>query len=104
MRKSKLLGNAIIVGDTCSVYSRFILRELPLVTNPIRRLWISIKGRRKEWEERELTASADVVTAVSAQDAEYFRSIARDPERIKLFSNVVDLADFQLNNVPAMEL
>ncbi len=87
--------SAILVGDTCSVYSRFILRELPLVTDPIRRMWIAIKGRRKEREERELTASADVVTAVSELDAEYFRPIARNPERIKVFSNVVDLCDFE---------
>lgn len=85
---------AVIVGDTEAVYSRFILREMPLVTNPLRRLWIGLKGRRKEAEERELTAKADIVTAVSEVDAAYFRSIATDPSRIKLFSNVVDLRDF----------
>lgn len=83
-----------IVGDTCSVFSRFVLRELPLVSNPLRRLWIRAMGRKKQREERMLTALADVVTAVSELDAQYFRSIAPHPERVKLFSNVVDLGDY----------
>lgn len=95
---------AIIVGDTEAVYSRFILRELPLVTNPLRRFWISLKGRNKEVEERELTTKADIVTAVSEVDAEYFRSIAPDSRRIKLFSNVVDLRDFDSLVDPLMQL
>lgn len=86
--------SALIVGDTCSVYSRFVLRELPLVSNPARRWWIRARGWKKVREERELTASADVVTAVSELDADYFRSIAPDPTRVKLFSNVVDVRDY----------
>lgn len=96
-------GSAI-VGDTEAVYSRFILRELPYVTNPVRRFWINLKGRQKQVEERELTASADIVTAVSEVDAAFFRSIAPDPGRIKLFSNVVDLSDFRTVNPPTLQL
>lgn len=86
--------NARIVADTCSVYSRFVLRELPLVSNPMRRIWIRMRGRKKEREERILTTTADVLTAVSELDAQYFRSISAKPERIRLFSNVIDLKDY----------
>lgn len=95
---------AVIVGDTCSVFSRFILREVPLITNPVRRSWVILKGRRKERQERRLVQSANVVTAVSALDANYFRSIAREPERVKLFSNIVDLDDYRDDGKPRAPL
>jgi polysaccharide biosynthesis protein PslH len=85
---------ARIVADTCAVYSRFVLRELPLETRPLRRLWISLRGRKKEDEERILTRTADVLTAVSELDARYFRSIAPQSERVKLFSNVIDVDQY----------
>ncbi|PIS12086.1 MAG: hypothetical protein COT73_00360 [Bdellovibrio sp. CG10_big_fil_rev_8_21_14_0_10_47_8] len=91
---------AYVIGDTCSVYSRFVLRELPLIKNPIRRWWVEQRGRKKIQEEKELTEFANVVTAVSELDAEYFRSIAPRPQTIKLFSNVVDLLDYK-THVPA---
>ena len=87
--------SSVVVGDTCAVYSRFILRELPMVKNPIRRALITARGKKKEKEELELVNFADVVTAVSTLDADYFRSIANDPKRIKLFSNVIDLDDYK---------
>ena len=95
---------AIVVGDTEAVYSRFVLREVPFVGNPVRRLWITWKGRRKESQERQLARQADVVTAVSEVDAEYFRSLAPDPARVKLFSNVVDLADYQGESASTLQL
>lgn len=103
-RLRRLCPEAVIVGDTEAVYSRFILRELPLVSNPARRIWIEYKGKKKEAEERELTAKADAVTAVSEIDAEYFRSLAPDPSRVKLFSNVVDLRDFEMDMLAPIHL
>lgn len=100
----RLCPTALIVGDTCSVYSRFILRELPLVSNPVRRWWISRRGHKKEREEHLLTASADAVTAVSEFDAQYFRSISTRPDRVKLFSNVIDLHEYVVTNLsPSQE-
>lgn len=87
--------NAFIVGDTCSVYSRFILRELEVETNFLRRLWISYKGKKKEAQEKILTTQCDVVTAVSELDAQYFRVISPRKDNIFLFSNIVDLEDFK---------
>lgn len=83
-----------IVGDTEAVYSLFVLRELPMVNNPIRWLLIWLRGKKTQAEERALTARADVVTAVSDVDADFFRQLAPRPQNIMRFSNVVDLADF----------
>jgi len=86
---------ATIVGDTEAISSRFILRELPLVKNPLRWLRIYYRGKQKEFEERELVRKADFVTAVSMIDILYFRSIASDPSKIISFSNTIDLSEFK---------
>ncbi len=93
-----------IVGDTEAVYSLFVLRELPMVRNPIRRLGIWLRGKKTEAEERVLTARADVVTAVSEVDADFFRRLASQPRNIMCFSNVVDLADFRERIEPPLPL
>jgi glycosyltransferase involved in cell wall biosynthesis len=87
--------SAIIIGDTEAVYSRFILRELPLVNNPIRWLKILYRGKVKEFEERELVKTADIVTAVSNVDIMYFRTITGEKSKIMSFSNTIDLSDFK---------
>lgn len=84
-----------LVADTCAVYSRFILRELPYQKNPTLRTSIEVRGNAKKEEEKILVNLADVTTAVSEVDAGYFRSIAKAPERIRLFSNVVDVEDYE---------
>lgn len=89
------LPKARIVGDTEAVQSRFILREVPMIANPLRRTLVRRRGRRTEWEEMELVNTADAVTAVSDVDADYYRALARDPSRIHRFSNVVDVDDYR---------
>lgn len=84
-----------IVCDTDSVWSRFVLRELLYVGSERRRAEIERKGRKKEAEERSWVRLCDVTTAVSEVDAAYYRSIGPDPERIRLFSNVIDLASYR---------
>jgi glycosyltransferase involved in cell wall biosynthesis len=83
-----------LVCDTDSVWSRFVLRELPLEQDPGRRAAISKKGVEKEEEERAWVALCEVTTAVSEVDAEYYRAIAPDPARVALFPNVIDLASY----------
>jgi polysaccharide biosynthesis protein PslH len=100
----RLRPKAIIVGDTDAVYTRFVLREIPFVSNPLRRMWITRRGRRKGVEERQLVTQADITTAVSEFDAEYFRSVAPDPTRVKLFSNVVDPIDYERETSSAPQL
>jgi polysaccharide biosynthesis protein PslH len=83
-----------VVCDTDSVWSRFVLRELPYATG-LRKLWIWYKGQKKEAEERAWVNLCEVTTAVSAVDAEYYRGIAEDPSRIQLFSNVIDVESYE---------
>lgn len=83
-----------LVCDTCAVLSRFILRELPYAKSPAREQEVRKAGERKQREERVLVNLADITTAVSDVDAEYYRSIAERPERVHLFSNVVDVDSY----------
>lgn len=86
---------AAVVGDTEAVYSLFLLRELPMVKNPLRWLAIWLRGKKTQMEEKSLVLKADAVTAVSDIDAEFFRRLGRDPGKVMRFSNVVDLEDYR---------
>jgi glycosyltransferase involved in cell wall biosynthesis len=83
-----------LVCDTDSVWSRYVLRELPFARG-LRRWTVTRSGRRKEREERAWVALCDVTTAVSEVDAAYYRSLAPEPQRVRLFSNVIDLAMYE---------
>jgi FkbM family methyltransferase len=83
-----------VICDTDSVWSRFVLRELPLVHDQISRRRIENEGKAKEQEEAEWVNFCDITTAVSEVDAEYYRNLAADPGRIQLFSNVIDLDSY----------
>lgn len=92
-----------IVCDTDSVWSRFILRELPF-SDGRRRDRIKKQGEAKQAEERELVRICDVTTAVSEVDAEYYRSIAEQSSRVHLFSNVIDLEQYHRQLEPPENL
>jgi polysaccharide biosynthesis protein PslH len=80
-----------VVNDTCAVYSKFILRGVEFEKDASRKREIVKRGQKKEKEEDILINLADITTAVSEVDARHFRSIAEQPKRIKLFSNVIDV-------------
>lgn len=84
-----------IVCDTDSVWSRFVLRELPYIKGLWNKLRVWRTGRNKEAEERAWVRMCDVTTGVSEVDAEYYRSIAEDPGRVHLFSNVIDVESYK---------
>ncbi len=86
--------NVRLVCDTDSVWSRFVLRELPYATG-VRKVRVLITGRTKEAEERAWVNLCDVTTAVSEIDAHYYRTIAKDKIRVHLFSNVIDTASYE---------
>ena len=88
-------SNYKVVLDTDSVWSRFILRELPLAPNKAEYQKIARAGQEKEEEERWGTQLADVTTAVSKVDADYYLSLAKHPQQIHLFSNVIDPETYQ---------
>ncbi|PWR70694.1 glycosyltransferase family 4 protein [Methanospirillum lacunae] len=85
-----------VVCDTDSVWSRFILRGIPYLTDPIQIKEITHKGKEKEEEEQWGTQLADITTAVSEIDADYYRKHAKKPDQIKVFSNVIDLNNYKL--------
>jgi len=83
-----------VVLDTDSVWSRFILRGLPYTSTDEERAEIEIRGSEKVEEERWGTALADVTTAVSEADAEYYRTLAKTPDRVQILCNAVDFENY----------
>jgi len=82
-----------LVCDTDSVWSRFVLRELPYASG-LRKLRISRSGKRKEREERAWVELCEVTTAVSEVDAEYYRGLTPHQRRIHVFPNVIDVESY----------
>jgi glycosyltransferase involved in cell wall biosynthesis len=99
LKAIKANSNYKVVVDTDSVWSRFVLREIPYAKSQEAREKIAIRGKYKEEEERWGTELADVTTAVSLVDAEYYLGLAKHPEQIKIFSNVIDTESYL--NIPA---
>lgn len=97
----EMMPDIKMVCDTDSVWSRFVLRELPYEKDPARRDRIERDGRLKEQEERKWVEFCDVTTAVSEVDAHYYRGLTRNPSKIMLFSNVIDLEYYkEIENKP----
>lgn len=88
-----------VVYDTDSVWSRFILREVPYIKG-LRKVKILYAGWKKKREEKLLTNLCEVTTAVSEIDAEYYKNIAKNPNKVFLFSNVIDVDNY-INRPPA---
>lgn len=84
-------SNYKVVVDTDSVWSRFVLRGLPYAESAEERKKIAEDGAKKEKEERNGAKLADVTTAVSEVDAEYYRDLSEDPRRVHIFSNTIDM-------------
>lgn len=93
-----------VVCDTDSVWSRFVLRELPLVEDPQRREEIRHTGEQKQAEERAWVELCEVTTAVSEVDAEYYRSITSNDRKVQLFPNVIDLQSYADDVSPQKEI
>jgi len=90
-------SNFKVVVDTDSVWSRFIIRGLPYVNDEQKRSKIELEGKLKEEEEKWGTEIADITTAVSEIDAEYFRNFIKNKEKVKILSNVLDLENYKIN-------
>lgn len=83
-----------LVCDTDSVWSRFISREIPFQLDLNKIIEIRKKTRQKEVEERYFVENCDITTAVSSVDADYYRSLAGNNEKIQIFSNAIDEHDY----------
>lgn len=88
-----------VVCDTDSVWSRFILRGLPYAKSDSERAKIREEGKQKEIEEKWGTSIADITTAVSEIDADYYRLYAKKVDQICIFSNVIDLSEYNSINL-----
>jgi glycosyltransferase involved in cell wall biosynthesis len=82
-----------VVCDTDSVWSRFVLRELPYAKG-LRKFRIRMSGRKKEVEEKAWVRLCEVTTAVSEIDAQFYRTISKDKSKIHIFSNVIDVESY----------
>jgi len=89
-----------VVIDTDSVWSRYVLRGVPYAHNAAERAKAERLGRKKEAEERWGTQLADVTTAVSSFDAAYYRSLAQSSDKVHVFSNVIDIAHYEMPQPP----
>ena len=83
-----------VVVDTDSVWSRFVLRGLEYASDETQREEILRESGAKEQEEQWGTQLADVTTAVSEIDAEYYSGLAKNQDQVRVFSNVIDPADY----------
>ena len=85
-----------VIFDTDSVWSRYILREIPHA-NILRKLFLYITGNLKRFEEFLLTQICDITTAVSNIDSKYYKKFIKDKSKIKIFSNVIDLNSYKVD-------
>ena len=95
----KLRPDIKVVCDTDSVWSRFVLRELPY-TSGLRKLHIKYQGSKKQQEEKSWVQLCDVTTAVSSVDAEYYQGLSNTPDKVHLFSNVIDIKNYNVDTPP----
>jgi glycosyltransferase involved in cell wall biosynthesis len=97
LMKAILLQNPAvqIVCDTDSIWSRYILRGTSYAKTASQKLAIQKQGLRKKKEEQEWMQYSTVVTAVSSVDAVYYQRLARHPEQVHLFPNVIDITTYQ---------
>lgn len=88
------------VCDTDSVWSRFILRELPYVQSEQRRKKIELDGKRKKFEEEQFTNICEVTTAVSKIDSDYYKTLTSQKDKVQIFSNVIDFDNYKKDIKP----
>ena len=86
-----------LICDTDSVLSRYLLRGMPYEKCLEKREKLRLFGKKQEKEEAELVKLCDATLAVSEVDAEYYRELADKPEKIKIFSNVIDVNDYSIS-------
>ena len=91
---NKVQPDLQIVCDTDSVWSRFVLRGQPYASG-LRKIAITLSGQKKILEERAWAKMCDVTTAVSEVDAQYYRGLTKDKDKVHIFSNVIDIESYE---------
>jgi glycosyltransferase involved in cell wall biosynthesis len=84
-----------LVCDTDSVWSRYVLRELPYSEDKKRKKEVKKAGEEKEREEKAWVGFCDITTGVSSVDVAYYQDLAEENNRIKIFSNVINIDSYR---------
>ena len=83
----------VVVADTDSVWSRYILRSAsykPL----LKRIGTYKSGFIKQVQEKRLVNLADCTTAVSEVDMKYYQALSLKPQNVRLAYNVIDITKY----------
>jgi glycosyltransferase involved in cell wall biosynthesis len=96
-RIRQISPNHILISDTDSVWSRYILRATPFLP-PVLKIINTLKGLRKISEEVKLVRLSNVVLAVSEEDQRYYSKLGARNAFIGLSYNVIDLEYYQKLN------
>lgn len=99
-----LAPDLFLVCDTDSVWSRFIFRELPFIEDEKEKQRVLVQSQEKELEEKDWVNLCDVTTAVSEVDAQYYRFLTPQKEKIAIFSNVLDINQYLQPTPPPIDL
>ncbi len=89
----KISPNLFLVADTDSVWSRYILRGIPYQPLPVKVQSLA-RGLLKRRQEKQILKIADVTTAVSEVDQDYYLGIAHNKHKVFLAYNVVDSTNY----------
>lgn len=84
-----------VICDTDSVWSRATIRGIKFIQDESVRKEIFDSYKNKVVEEKWGTNLSDITTAVSEVDMKYYKGISKKPEKIKLFSNVIDVNNYK---------
>lgn len=98
-----LAPDLFLVCDTDSVWSRFIFRELPFIEDEKEKQRVLVQSQEKELEEKDWVNLCDVTTAVSEVDAQYYRFLTPQKEKIAIFSNVLDINQYLQPTPPPID-
>jgi glycosyltransferase involved in cell wall biosynthesis len=90
---TKIDPNLLIVCDTDSVWSDFVLRS-GMYAGPIRKLPVWLTGMLHKKQERSFLKYANAVTAVSQVDLKRYQSIMHASDGIFVKSNVVNIDEY----------
>ncbi|MGE3319765.1 MAG: glycosyltransferase family 4 protein [Candidatus Berkiella sp.] len=89
-----LAPDLFLICDTDSVWSRFIFRELPFIDDEKEKQRVLKMSQEKELEEKDWVDLCDITTAVSEVDAQYYRYLTPQKDKVAIFSNVLDIDQY----------
>lgn len=100
----QLAPDLFLVCDTDSVWSRFIFRELPFIDDEKEKQRVLQASQEKELEEKDWVKLCNITTAVSEVDAQYYRYLTDQKDKVAIFSNVLDINQYLAPIAPPANL